>query len=126
MQEITIITENKVGILADICELLGGSGVNIEAISAQGLGDSGLIRIITGDATTANRVLSKTGHKIKTSDILVIDMVDRPGELAKITRKISKSGVNVESLYILTKNRGGMTSVAIKTDNIEATKNAIK
>lgn len=126
MQEITIVTENKVGILADICELLGGSGVNIEAISAQALGDSGLIRVVTSDVNTANRVLTKSGHKFKTSDIIVVDMVDRPGELAKIARKIAKSGVNVESLYILTKNKNGLTSVAIKSDNLAATMGAIK
>ena len=126
MQEITIISENKVGALADICEALGGSGVNIEAISAQGLGDSAQIRIVTGDVTTAANVLRKKNIAHKTSDITVVDMVDRPGELAKIARKLARAGVNMESLYILSKNKGGMTSVAIKAPDLAAVARALK
>jgi len=117
MQEITIITSNKVGVLAEICELLGGSGVNIEGISGQGMADKGLIRVVTGDTATATKLLTKNGFPHTVGDVFIIEMPDRPGELAKIARKVAKAGVNVESIYILSKNKGAMTQVAVKTDN---------
>ena len=126
MQEITIITENKVGALADICELLGRSGVNIEAICAQGLDDSGIIRVVTGDTTTATRVLgTKNGITFKTSDVMVVKLNDQPGELGKIARKLARAEVDIESLYILSRNRG-ISEVAIKPDNLAAALRAIK
>lgn len=126
MQEITIISENKVGALADICEALGGAGVNIEAISAQGMGDSAMIRIVTADTTTAANVLKRKNVSHKASDITVVEMIDRPGELAKIARKLARAGVNMESLYILSKNKGGMTSVAIRAPDSAAVMRALK
>lgn len=126
MQEITIITENRVGALAEICELLGKNGVNIEAISAQGLGESGLIRVVTGDAATAKRALSaKKGITCRSGDILVVKMADQPGELGKIARRLARAEVDIESMYLLSKSRGVM-EVAIKTGDLGAALRAIK
>jgi len=126
MQEITIITQNKVGALAEICELLGKNGVNIEAISAYGLGDSGVIRLVTGDVATASRALgTKKGVSVKTSEVLVVKLNDQPGELGKIARKLARAEVDIESLYILSRERG-VTEVAIRADDIEAARRAIK
>ncbi|MCX8195007.1 MAG: hypothetical protein N3G22_02780 [Candidatus Micrarchaeota archaeon] len=126
MQEITIITQNKIGALAEICEYLGRNGVNIEAISAYGLGDSGVVRLVTGDVTTATRVLStKKGISFKTSEIVVAKLNDQPGELGKIARKLARAEIDIESIYILSRSKG-ITEVAIKTSDIEGTRKALK
>ena len=126
MQEITIITENKVGALAEICELLGKNGINIEAISAHGLGDSGFIRVVTGDAATAKRVLgTRKGARISAGDILVVKVNDEPGELGKIARRLARAEVDIESMYLLSKSRGVM-EVAIKTGDMGAAARALK
>ena len=125
VQEITVITENKVGVLADICGLLGRSGVNIEAISAQGLGESGIIRLVTGDVKTAVRELERAGAKIRVAEILTVKLNDQPGELGKIARKLARAGVDIESLYLLSKNRGVM-EVAIKPGDLNAARLALK
>ncbi len=114
MKEITIRAENRVGVLADVAELLGGLGVNIEAVSAHGEGDAAVIRILTNDSTTAMKHLAKLpGVRSKESDILVIDMPNRAGELGKITRKLANKGVDLESVYIAGK-LSDITHVAIK------------
>ncbi len=125
MEEITIITENKLGVLAKISELLGKSGVNIETISAHGLGSSGLVRLVTGDTATAKKVLSQNGFSYKTGEIIVVKISDSPGELGKITKKISRAGVDIESLYILSKSKG-FTEVAIRPGDIAAAQKALK
>lgn len=126
MQEITIITENKIGALAEICELLGKNGINIEAISAHGLGDSGLIRVVTGDAVTASKVLRfKKGMTVKSGDIMVVKVNDEPGELGKIARRLARAEVDIESMYLLSKSRGVM-EVAIKTSDMGAAMRALK
>jgi hypothetical protein len=126
MQEITIITQNKVGQLAEICELLGSRGINIESISAQGLGDSGVIRVVTGDAATAASALkSRKGVTVRTSDILTVKLNDEPGELGKIARKLARAEVDIESMYLLSKQKGVM-EVAIKTEDLQAAMKAIK
>lgn len=117
MKEITIKAQNRVGALADVAELLGGLGVNIEAISAHGEGDFGIIRIITNDSKTAMKNLAKLpGMKSRESDIIIVDMPNKPGELGKITRKLANKGVDLESVYLVSKLSDVM-QVAIKPAN---------
>jgi len=116
MKEITVIVENRIGTLANIAEALGGAGVNIEAIAAYGQGTNAVFRVVTKDPISAKKSLEKlTGiREITVSDILVIKMANRPGELGKITRKLSNRKVDLESVYILGKTDHAFTDVAIK------------
>lgn len=114
MKEIVIRAKNQVGLLADVAELLGGLGVNIEAITAYGTGDEAVFRLITNDSITAMKSLAKLpGIKASESEIFVLDLSNRPGELGKITRKLANKGVDLESVYIVSKFKD-ITQIAIK------------
>lgn len=125
MREITVITENKVGALALVCEALGGVGVNIRAISAQAVGDTGIIRLLTEDETSAKKVLERSGFKVAIGDVVTVKLKDRPGELAKITRKLATSRVDIESVYILGKANSDV-EIAIKPSNVQGAMSALK
>lgn len=115
MKEITVVANDDVGMLAAVAETLGSVGVNIEAISAYGSEGKAVFRIITNDVTTTLRALSKLpGIKVMESDTLVYRMINRPGELGKITRKLANQGISLESLYIVSRKQD-FTEVAIKT-----------
>ena len=129
MKEITVLVPNKVGALADVTEALGNNGVNIESISAQGFGNQGVIRIITSDEKSAMHALtkmaaSKEGYEIKMGEVLTITMADKPGELAKIARKISRAGVNLECIYQLRKDHE--VQLVIKPENLIEAAAALK
>ncbi len=124
MKEITIKAENRVGLLDKIARLLGKYGINIETISAYGVGDEAYIRLITTDTNTAKKHLERIeGLDVKENDIIVLKIPNRPGELAKITTQLSNKGINLESLYIGNKENN-WTQVIIKPENgfIEKTK----
>jgi hypothetical protein len=38
-------------------------------------------------------------------EVVVIDVEDRPGVLADLTRRIARAGVNIDLVYIATRNR---------------------
>lgn len=122
MKEITILTPNKIGALTDVAEALGNSGINIESVSAQGFRDMGVIRIITSDEKSAMHALTKMaatkeGYEIKLGDVMVVTMPDRPGELAKISKKISRAGINIECLYQIKSDHE--VQVVIKPEKME-------
>lgn len=125
MQEITVISENKVGALAGICELLGGNGINIESINAYGIGDAGVVRLVTEDVESAKRALSKTNLRVIVGDVLVVKLDDVPGSLGKLARRLARKGVDIESIYLLSRSKG-FTEVAIKTADLAAAKEAMK
>jgi hypothetical protein len=114
MKEITIIAGNDVGSLAQVAETLGSVGVNIEAISAYGLDGKAVFRVITNDVTTALKALSRIpGVQLKEADTIIYKMINRPGELGKVARKLANKGVNLESLYIVSRKQD-FTEVAIR------------
>jgi hypothetical protein len=38
-------------------------------------------------------------------EVVVVDVEDRPGQLADLTRKIAKAGVDLDLVYVATQNR---------------------
>jgi hypothetical protein len=114
MKEITVVVNNDVGALATIAEAVGGIGVNIEAISAYGIDGKAVFRIITNDVTSTVKAVSKIpGVQVREAETIIYQMMNRPGELGKITRKLANRGVNLESLYIVSRKQD-FTEVAIR------------
>lgn len=115
MKELSIITDNRIGTLANVAEALGGVGINIEAVAAYEQGGRAVFRILTNDATSARKSLDKTqGVKgIVVSDVIVTKMLNRPGELGKLTRKMANRGIDLESVYIVNKKEDYI-EVAVK------------
>ena len=115
MKELSIVTDNRIGTLANIAEALGGVGINIEAIAAYEQGGRAVFRVLTNDSTSARKALEKApGVKgIVVSDVVVTKMTNRPGELGKLTRKMANRGIDLESVYIVSKKED-YTEVAVK------------
>ena len=127
MKEIVVKSSNKVGALAEVAELLGSYGVNIEAISAYGIGDNAVFRIVTSDPKTAIKHLGKIpGLMCAEADIILLDIHNRPGELGKIARKLANKGVDLEALYLINKSADAF-HVAIRPskEHFEKTKDAL-
>ena len=125
MRELTIVTDNRVGALADICEALGNNGINISSISAHGYNEMGIVRLVTSDETSAKHALEKLGMKVLMGDLLVVKVSDKPGEIAKFTRKLANSGVNIEGIYLLGRNNGHL-EMGVKTDDNMKASGAIR
>jgi hypothetical protein len=103
MKQLSIETDNKPGQLNEICSVLGGNGINIESLVGEGWGTVGLVRLITTDAESAKKVLEKKGFKVQLNDVFTVRIPDKPGELAKVTKKLRDSGINIECIYLLNK-----------------------
>ena len=132
MKEITVLVPNKVGALAEVTEVLGNQGVNIISIAAQGFRDVGVIRLITSDEMSAMNALKKfvatrggEGYSVSMSDVLIIPVEDRPGELAKISKRIARAWINIECVYQL-RRKDKIVELILKTEDIEKTKKALK
>jgi len=116
LKEFDVYVQNRPGELAKVCELLGNQGVNIKAIASERGGGRPLIRVVTDDETTTNSALSRQGIVFDKREVVSVRMLDRPGELGKIARKLARGMVNVEAIYILGKE-GGATDIALTVDN---------
>ena len=117
MKQLTILTENKPGILGQIASLLGRSGINMESLTADTTAESGIIRVLTKDVETAKKVLKENNFSVVESDIACLGILDRPGELGKIAQLIAREGINIDQIYLLSKNHD-KAFLAVKVNDL--------
>lgn len=110
---------------AKVTEVLASHGVNIMAISLEGKGYDTKIRIVTSDEKTTRSALKKINKDYRVNEIIMLKLIDRPGELAKVARRLSRNGVKITSLYILERG-GGKTHLAISVDKLKKAKDVLK
>ena len=124
MKQITINLKNEPGALCSVCDAIERVGVNILSLFCGALNSKGIVHLITEDEETTKKTLEKVGYNPTTSDVLLIKLQDKPGELAKVLRKLAFSKVNIETILLLTREKSEVT-LALKTDNIKKAKEAI-
>ena len=101
-----IEVENKPGALAEIAAAVSDAGVNVAAATFLGDGDMAEIHILVKYAEAARHSLAISHLAVtREREVVVVDVEDRPGVLADLTRKIAKAGVNLDLVYVATRNR---------------------
>lgn len=93
--------ENRPGRLAEICRVLGGVGINIRGFSVADMAEYGIFRLIVPHPDKAQEVLTGSGFTVNQSDVLCLDVPDRPGGLAGVLEIFSDNGVSVEYMYAI-------------------------
>jgi hypothetical protein len=118
MKEFKIHVKHKPGELAKVTETLAGNAVNIKAIASEALGEDAFLRVVTNDINTTVKALNESGTKYEQNDILTVWLIDRPGELAKVAKKLGRAKINIKSIYILGQKEG-KTELALVVDDMK-------
>ena len=121
MKDLTVSLEDRPGKLAELGEALGNAGINLEGMCAVTSEGRGIIHLLVEDAAAARMALEGAGIKVEgEADPLVsefpADQVDRPGAMGEMARAMANAGVNLQVVYLATKNR----AVAVTSDNAKA------
>jgi hypothetical protein len=104
--DLVIDIDNTPGALAQVAAAISDAGVNISAATCIGPGDRAELHILVPHAEAAKHSLSISHLAIsREREVVVVDVEDRPGVLADLTRKIAKAGVDLDLVYIATRNR---------------------
>jgi hypothetical protein len=128
MKDITVFLENVPGKLADLGEILGKNGINMEGICGFPIKDEGIIHILVEDEIKTRKILEQAGFQVSAvREVLVLtgqpgkNILIEPGSGGKIARKISNAGVNIDLIYFAALNR-----LIIGVDNIEKAKSDLE
>jgi hypothetical protein len=101
MKTLTVIAEDKIGLLADISYILAKSRINIDSINADIIGKKAIISLLVRDAERAREVLNRSGYVTSAEESIVIKLPNRVGELEQLTKKLCQDGINIEDLSML-------------------------
>jgi hypothetical protein len=97
--QICVFMENKPGRFAEVCDLLYANGVNIRAMNVTPSSDHGVMRMVVDDSARAIAALEGERVPFLESDVLAVEVADRPGVAATLGRKLADAGVNIEYTY---------------------------
>ena len=114
MKQFNVFVNDKIGELARVTEALAQSAINIRGLATDKFGPKPTVKVITDDETSTRKALAKGGFAFEESEVLVVDLIDRPGEIARIARKAAKAGVNIDSVFLIGK-RGTPAALALAT-----------
>jgi len=105
-QDFMVMLPNRPGVLANLSSRMGKAGITIEGISGTQYQDKVVIHVLFDTEDEASALLRKNKITImSTREVLVVEIVDKPGELGKITQKMANAEVNIDFIYLATKSR---------------------
>ena len=117
VKQISIFLENKPGAHSRPIKLLADAKINILTLCLADTEQFGILRLIVQDWQKAEALLEKDGCVVKLSDLVAVEVPDKPGELADILVALEKARVNLEYMYGFTLKAEGEGLLAFRFDD---------
>jgi len=118
-EQISVFLENKAGRLAEVTAILSEAEVNIRALALADTSDFGVLRLIVDNNAKAVEALKNRGFTVGRTDVLAVEVEDRPGGLHRILDMLHKAQINVEYMYAFVQHSGENAVMIFRIDNID-------
>jgi hypothetical protein len=102
LNQLSVFLENKPGALSAPCRILADANINIQTFSLADTREFGILRMVVHEWERAKKVLEKNGFAVKVTEVVAIEVADRPGGLADLLEVLERTGINVEYTYAFT------------------------
>jgi len=100
MKSVTIISDDRVGLLADISYILGMSNVNIDGLSVDVISGKAIISLEVKDPKKALDILDRNNYKTADPETIVIKA--SADSMGKITEMLAGEKIQVKECSVLT------------------------
>lgn len=119
-KELIVDLPNEPGALAQVCAILQNENLNIIAIMVRATPgqNRGSLYIISDQPDTAATILTDRGYKVESDDVLCIEIVNRPGSLARLLNLLSAQKINIEYCYVTSHYRGEPTFLILRVNDL--------
>lgn len=118
IRQVSVFLENRPGRLSALCRTLADAGVNLNTLILSETGEFGLFRFIANDPDKAKAVAEKAGYAVTTSEVLAIQVSDKPGGLADLLALLDPHKISVEYMYAFV-CRQGRAIMIIRFDDLD-------
>jgi len=115
-KQVSVFLENRPGQLSIPCRALAEVGINILTLSLADTQQFGILRLIVKEWEKALDVLKNAGCVVNVTDVLAIEVPDKPGGMATILEILEKAQLNIEYMYAFTYQRGDKAVVVFRFD----------
>jgi len=117
--QISVFLENRAGRLAEVTRILGEAGVNIRALSLADTSDFGILRLIVDRTEEAIEALRGSKFTASLTEVVAVEVDDRPGGLARVLGTLQQKGINVEYMYAFVEKFTEKAVLVFRFENLE-------
>ena len=126
LRELTIMTPNQPGKLAQILRALATAKINLQTLNSTSGYDLNLVRLITSDFSKTKSILVKLGYPVTEATVLAVTILDNPGQLAKMTGALGKAKINIDYMYATAAVSGSEALVVMHPSDLPASEQVLR
>ena len=126
VKQISVFLENKSGRIAEVAKTLGDNGINISALSIADTTDFGIMRLIVNKPDSAWKALKEAGFTVSATEVIAVEVADRPGGLAEALEILREAGIDIEYLYAFAAKVHTGALVLFRVEDPQAAVNALQ
>jgi hypothetical protein len=120
IHQLSLLIENKPNQLAEPCRLLAEARIDIRTLTLADTERFGILRLIVSDWREGARLLRTADYVVNVTEVVAVEVLDRPGGLAALLRLFENTDTNIEYMYAFTFGRGEKAVMIFRFDNPDA------
>jgi hypothetical protein len=105
LQQLSVFLENRPGRLQAPLEAIAAADIDILTLSLADTAQFGILRLIVADWQRAKRILEEGGWIVNLTEVIAVDVEDRPGGLARVLKVLEGASLNIEYMYAFASHR---------------------
>lgn len=119
IKQLSVFLEDKSGSLTDLTGILNKNNINITALSVAESTDFGIVRMVVGQPDLAVKVLKEDGFSVSLTDVICLQVPNKPGGLHKVLQILSDNNINIDYMYAFSTDDGALT--VLRSASVEDT-----
>ena len=120
IKQISLFLENRPGHVCNACRVLADAGINIESMSLADTEQFGILRLIVKDWEKAVGVFEKNGIVVKLTEVIVVQVPNKPGGLADLLGILDQAKLNIEYVYEIHCGKNDVSTLIFRFNQPEA------
>jgi hypothetical protein len=117
IKQLSVFLEDKSGSLTDLTHILSANNINITALSMAESTDYGIVRMVVGQPDLAINVLKKNGFSVNLTDVVCLQIPNKPGGLHDALQILSENNINIDYMYAFSTE--GAALAVIRSTSVE-------
>ena len=117
VKQLSVFMENRPGRLSKLTHTLGKEGIDFVTLSIADTKDFGIVRFIARENERAYEVLKREGFTVGITELIRVEVDDKPNALAEGVALIEEADMNIEYLYSFVLTERNTAKILMRVDD---------
>ena len=123
--QFSVFLVNKPGVLAQVTRSLAEAKLNLVAMTLVDSQEHGVLRMVVEDEQEARKVLGRLNLPMTETEVVCIDLSNRPGALADVAQLLGENHININYAYCTSGAPGGRTTGVFKVADLNKARHVL-